>query len=320
MADRLLDQVRDGSRQVAEQARFVRIAAERIEAYAASLPLAELAPVYDRRHHYLGPPETTAAFVLTLDTVNFGSGYFPLLRKRPELSGYFTIASSLKELFETLGPFTAADLERLTAAECATIFGQDLDGGAVEELMGLFARALNDLGGWLSRRFAGRFLGPIDEAAGSAEVLVELLTEMDLFRDVARYAGFAVPFYKRAQLTAADLALAFAGEGPGRFGDLDRLTIFADNLVPHVLRVDGLLRYDPALAAAIDAGELIPAGSPEEIEIRAGALHAVELLVAARRARGQPATAMQLDYLLWNRGQEPAYKARPRHRTRTVYY
>jgi hypothetical protein len=320
MADRLLDQVRDGCRQVAEQARFVRIAAERIEAYAASLPLDALAPEYDRRHHYLGPPEATAAFVLTLDAVNFGSGYFPLLRKRPGMSGYFTIASSLKDRFDVAGPFAATDLERLTVADCATIFGQDLDDGAVEELMTLFARALNDLGEWVSRRFAGRFLGPTEEAAGSAERLVELLIEMEHFRDVARYAGLAVPFLKRAQLTAGDLALAFAGEGPGRFGDLDRLTIFADNLVPHVLRVDGLLGYDPALAARIDAGELIPAGSPEEIEIRAGALHAVEVLVAARRARGQLATAMQLDYLLWNRGQAPAYKASPRHRTRTVYY
>ena len=25
-------------------------------------------------------------------------------------------------------------------------------------------------------------------------------------------------------------------------------------------------------------------------------------------------------YLLWNRGQLPAYKAQPRHRTRTVFY
>jgi hypothetical protein len=27
-----------------------------------------------------------------------------------------------------------------------------------------------------------------------------------------------------------------------------------------------------------------------------------------------------LDVWLWNRGQAPEYKARPRHRTRTVYY
>jgi hypothetical protein len=28
----------------------------------------------------------------------------------------------------------------------------------------------------------------------------------------------------------------------------------------------------------------------------------------------------QLDYVLWNRGQAAQYKARPRHRTRTVFY
>ena len=49
-------------------------------------------------------------------------------------------------------------------------------------------------------------------------------------------------FYKRAQIVAADLALA----GVARFRDLDRLTIFADNLVPHVLRCDGVLVYDAA--------------------------------------------------------------------------
>ena len=130
-----------------------------------------------------------------------------------------------------------------------------------------------------------------------------------------------MPFYKRAQLTAADLALAFDGQGWGRFSDLRRLTIFADNLVPHVLRLDGVLLYDPELARRIDAEELVAAGSAEEIEIRAGALHAVELLVAELRRRGNDATAMGLDYLLWNRGQQPAYKrAKPRHRTRTVFY
>ena len=31
-------------------------------------------------------------------------------------------------------------------------------------------------------------------------------------------------------------------------------------------------------------------------------------------------TSMQLDYVLWNRGQQARYKAEPRHRTRTVFY
>ena len=277
-------------------------------------------PVLDPRYHYLGEPEGTLAFVLTLDAINLGSGYFPHLRKRPGLSGYFTVASALKERFDAGGPFDAAELERLTAADCAALFGQEPDNGPVAELMGLFATALNDLGRFLRVRFGGRFGGPVEAAGQSAERLIALLAEMPFFRDVQRYEHLEVPLFKRAQLTAADLALAFDGRGLGRFDDLDRLTIFADNLVPHVLRIDGVLRYDQGLAARIDAGELIPPGSPEEVEIRAGAVHAVELLVAALQGAGREATSMRLDYLLWNRGQESSYKARPRHRTRTVYY
>jgi hypothetical protein len=81
-----------------------------------------------------------------------------------------------------------------------------------------------------------------------------------------------------------------------------------------VLRVDGVLRYAPELAAHIDAERLLPPGDAER-EIRACALHACEL-IAART--GIPPRV--LDVALWNRGQEPRYKALPRHRTRSVYY
>ena len=117
-------------------------------------------------------------------------------------------------------------------------------------------------------------------------------------------------FYKRAQIVSSDLALA----GVAEFSDLDRLTIFADNLVPHVLRVDGVLRYEPALAARIDREELLPPGR-EEREIRACALHACELV--SERTGVAPKA---IDNWLWTRGQEPRYKAVPRHRTRTVFY
>jgi hypothetical protein len=186
--------------------------------------------------------------------------------------------------------------------------------------MELFARALRDLGDWLSARHGGSFARAVAAADRSAERLAESLAEMPLYRDVARYAGFEVPLYKRAQLTAADLAAAFGGRGCGAFSDLADLTIFADNLVPHVLRCEGVFAYDPGLAARIDRGELLPAGSPEEVEIRAVTLHAVELAVRALRARGVDASAQRLDYWLWNRGQRPEIKAHPRHRTRCPYY
>jgi hypothetical protein len=106
----------------------------------------------------------------------------------------------------------------------------------------------------------------------------------------------------------------------GRFNDLKNLTIFADNLVPHVLRVDSILLYEAELGSHIDAGKRVPAGSAEEIEIRACALYAVELLKKARLRAGYSVTSMELDFLLWNRGQQPAYKSIPRHRSRTVFY
>ncbi len=75
-----------------------------------------------------------------------------------------------------------------------------------------------------------------------------------------------------------------------------------------------MLRYDERLAAHIDAGLALRPGEQER-EIRACAVHACELI--AQRSGVAP---YELDNWLWNRGQEPAIKARPRHRCRTVYY
>jgi len=321
MAESLLDQVRSACRAVARQARHVRLDHARIADYAASLPLQQLShPTHDPDSHFLGHGEATVDFFLTMDTINFGSGYFPHLRKRPGMSGYFTVATSLKERFEALGPFSAEDLAALTPDDCFRIFGQDTCNVPVSELMRLFAQALNDLGCYVRQRFAGDLGAVVKAASASAEDLVRLLVDMPFFNDVSDYGGLKVPFLKRAQIAAADLWIAFDGQGPGYFTDLDRLTIFADNLVPHVLRVDGILRYDDDLLARINREELILAGSDEEIEIRATAVHAVELLSAELRKRGHDVPPMKLDYLLWNRGQGPIYKGQPRHRTRTVYY
>ena len=254
-------------------------------------------PVLDPERHYLeGSREDVAAYILTLDAINFGSGWFPTLRKRPGSSGYYTVAWSLADRFRAHGPYSNEELRALRPDEVAETMGQEPG----HELMALFAEALNDLGRWLGDRTP---LEAVEAAGGSAERLAEDLARgMPFFDDTG--------FWKRAQITPNDLALA----GVAEFGDLDRLTIFADNLVPHVLRVDGVLVYDPALAAHIDSGEPLEPGGAER-EIRACALHACELIGAEL---GIP--PRDLDVMLWNRGQEPRYKAIPRHRTRTVFY
>jgi len=321
MTEGVLDRVRKRCREVAEEAIHVRIEESRISAYAAAIAAARLTlPQMDPSSHFLGREEGTVAFFLTLDAINFGSGYFPELSKRPGRSGYYTIAVSLNDYFQAYGPLDPRELVALTAIDCARIFGQDVAKPAAGELMGLFARALNGLGEELLRRFDGSFLRLVEAAGGSAERLVALLAGMPLFNDGALHLGGWVPFLKRAQLAAADLFIAFDGRGPGRFEDIDRLTICADNLVPHVLRHDGLLRYDEALAGRIARGEPISAGSPEEVEMRACAVQVGELLVAVLRPRIPRINAMLLDNFLWHRGHRPEYRKEPRHRTRTVFY
>ena len=84
-----------------------------------------------------------------------------------------------------------------------------------------------------------------------------------------------------------------------------------------MLRIDGVLEFDAgARRADRRASELIEHDSPEEVEIRACAVHAVELLVAPHGGT----TATAVDNVLWHRGAAPRYKAHPRHRARTTAY
>ena len=321
MTATIFDQIRETCEKVVNRAGHVRINYDGIRTYASSLPLEKaVQPQLDPACHYLDRQEDTLSFLLVLDTINFGSGYFPHLRKRPGMSGYFTTASWLNDFYKKNGPLSAEQLAEISLDQCTQIFDQDPANKTIRELMQYFATALNDLGRYLLNRFNGNFSSLVESADSCAGRLVQLLKEMPYFNDVEPYHEFEVPFFKRAQIVAADLAVAFQGQTWGQFGDIDQLTIFADNLVPHVLRMDGILRYEEELIARIETAALIPAGSSEEIEIRAGAVHAVELIKKSICDSGQPVTSSQLDYYLWNRGQSPNYKAVPRHRTRTVYY
>ena len=316
----LFDAIRAAAAEVARRARSVAVEGDALERLAGELARERPgAPDVDPGHAALGSDAETLAFVVTLNAINFGSGWFPLLRKRAGQSGYLTVAGGLRDHFEAHGGWSAKQLLALDADACARVLGQE-GVSAARELMDLFAHALRDLGRFLLERHGGRFEGPIEEAAGSAERLVLALAAMPFYRDVARYDELLVPFYKRAQITCADLALAFGGRGPGAFRDLAELTLFADNLVPHVLRMKGVLRYADTLAARIEREEPIVCGSPEEVEIRAVALHAVERLAAACEGQGFPIRPHALDQLLWARGQARSIKAVPRHRTRCTYY
>jgi hypothetical protein len=299
----LPEEVRVACAWVAERARLVRIDEEAIDDYAASLVTApeaepEQAPP---------DPDTAAAFAICMNAINFGSGWWPTIRKRPVHSCYGTMAAALRDRFAASGPWLPEELTALDTAAIAAVLGQDPQ----HPLMAEFAAALRDVGAHLLADHGGRYLAVVD-GADSLPTLAGRLASWDAFADASLYEARRIPFYKRAQLAAADLHRGGVAPLPG----LDRLTAFADNLVPHVLRVDGVLHLDPALAARLEAEELLVHGSPEEVELRACTVHAIELLAAA----ADGLTPAEIDSALWNRGRERRYKSLPRPRSRNTAY
>jgi hypothetical protein len=304
-----MEHLRQACAEVARRAHHVQVQRDQIERYAASLPRGMISgsdPAPEEQVE--GGPEVRAAFWLTLNAINFGSGWFPTLRKRPGRSGYFTIAAGVRERFRRDGPWSAEQLAEIGQKELARALQQEPG----HPLMALFQTSLRDLGRRVGADHDGNFGALAHSTHDSAVALAEQLGQWPSFADTATVDELRLPFLKRAQIAAADLARAGVIDPP----DLRRLTMFADNLVPHVLRVDGVLCYAPELLGRINRAELIEPGSREEVEIRACAVHAVELIVAAR----PESYAAEIDGLLWRRGQDPDYKGLPRHRCRCTAY
>jgi len=92
--------VREACAEVAASARFVAIDAAALEHYAGAVPRAELGAGATSFPALGGDAESLAAFTLCLGALNFGSGWFPLLRKRAGMSGYRTVEAGLRERFE----------------------------------------------------------------------------------------------------------------------------------------------------------------------------------------------------------------------------
>lgn len=319
-AGSLFDAVRDGFSFVAQRARHVRVHHDGLADYAASLPDTPLRHVFDMKHHYISnDAESLAAYVLILDAANFGSGYEPELRRDGwamiDDSIYYTLSTRLKNFFTVHGSLTAQDMAVISPAQCAALF--ELPPGAVgREFSGLLAESLNELGQMIAHDYDGGFLAFVEAAQGSAETLAARLAQLPHFADARDYEGRRILFYKRAQIAAADLHLAFEHLGRTLFHDSSGLTMFPDNGVPHVLHVDGLLNYTNGLAGRIARGEEIRSGSAEEIEIRACAGFVVEKLAVLKGL-----CAMDIDHILWHRSVEsPRYSKTSPHRTKTVFY
>ncbi len=235
-----------------------------------------------------------------------------------EWSGYWGLAASLKRAVDEGVPITSAEfLSDISDDDLTRVFRGEGEIPLFEERLA----NLREAGRILKRDWGGDVVNLVESARGSgAELAGRVVAAFPSFRDEARYDGRTVRFWKRAQLLVSDLHQAFGGTGFGAFNDVQVLTAFADYKLPQVLRALGILSYEPALEGIIDGMHDLDAGSPDEVEIRAMTIWAVEEIRKAFRRAGHALTSAAVDQWLWQLGQLDPFRKKPYHRCRTIYY
>lgn len=311
-----MKKVLESVRWVVEHAEHVVLDEDALRQRAQELAKQSLSLAWDGLHFRDGTVRTVQ-YLFVLDSLNFC--FWPESRWRYRgHDGYIALATALKDAFKREERFfDAADLATMSRAKLQQILNGENEIPLLDERV----KVLREAGAVLQEKHDGHAARLVERAERSVVRVVELLSQdFSSFRDEAVYRGRMVYFYKRAQIFCADLYGAFGGQRWGEFSDIDELTAFADYKVPQVLRHLGILRYSSELAERIDRREEIPPGSPEEIEIRAHTIWAVELLKRELEKLGQVLRSFEIDWLLWNLGQREEFREKPYHRTRTIFY
>lgn len=187
----------------------------------------------------------------------------------------------------------------------------------------LFKERLNILrenGRILIKKSDGDLENLLKKAKGDALKLLNIITKnFPSFNDFAIYKNKKVFFHKRAQLFIADLYRMFKDKF-GKFKNVDKLTALADYKIPQVLRKLGIFEYSSQLAEKIDGRILIPAGSQEEVEIRANTIWAIELMKKEVKKKIPNIKSFDIDSYLWLLSQKKSPGDKPYHLTRTIFY
>jgi hypothetical protein len=252
--------------------------------------------------------------------LRFGSGYEPKLTLRPGGTAAESLDIALIDRFAAFGPFAPLEMVHATSAMVAALRGQEMVEPPQAEFVELQTRALRDLGRFLMDRHEGSAIRLVESAAGSAARLCETLATMPFFHDVQRYRGIDVHFFHRGQRFVLDIAAASHEDGLGRFDDMRELAPSSDAECALALRVAGALVHDAQLKDRVDHGEIVPAHSEREVEIRAATVHAADRLLAAVQSTRPATTAGDIDRWLRSRAREARAAGPEPHRTRSVHY
>jgi hypothetical protein len=219
-------------------------------------------------------------------------------------------------------PFLEGEfLEQLDRPQMEKIFAANIELPMLDEKL----QILRDVGAVLAQKYQGRFHNFIRSCSprlydGGNGLVEKLVREFPRFNDVSEYDGHAVRFYKLPQLAFWFLYLSLGKTGQFQIEDLDRITAFADYIVPAAFRLLGITTYSDALEQAIQAHQIVQRDSHWEIEIRAHCIYASALL-AEEINRLRPANKQilvpQIDFRLWGHYHTTWW---PHHLTKTIMY
>jgi hypothetical protein len=212
-------------------------------------------------------------------------------------------------------------LAQVTRPELERIFSANIELPMLDEKMEIWRQ----VGSVLAKKYNGRFRNFVrsctprlyDNGAGLIDRLVK---EFPRFNDISQYDGETIKFYKLPQLGIWLVYSALSKSGQFRLEDVDKMTAFADYIVPVALRILGITSYSTELEQAINTYQMIPRDSPRELEIRAHCIYATALLseeVNNLRPKDQQIIIPQIDARLWTHYHTTWW---PHHLTRTIMY
>ena len=212
-------------------------------------------------------------------------------------------------------------LATISRAELDDIFAGNIKMPMLDEKL----EVLHQVGAVLAEKYNGRFHKFVEACSprlyDRGNGLIErMVKEFPRFNDVSEFDGHEIKFYKLAQLGVWMLYSTLHKSGKFRLDDPEKMTAFADYIVPVALRLLGITSYSPDLESAINTHQLIPRDSRREIEIRAHCLYATALLAEeVNKVRGPKEQVIipQIDARLWTHYHTTSW---PHHLTQTIMY
>lgn len=314
---------------VVKAAQLVRVNHEKISEVANWMAYEEFAkPDGSMLFDFGNDPDVLMDFTLVVNTMNFAFTDFSTgVKFETDYMGKRwcdseAMLACLHRAINSGIPFFSGEyLAKVNRKDLESVFAGTIEMPMLDERVALF----NEVGRVLVEKYQGRYSNFVRSCAprlyANGDGLLErLTTEFPRFRDVSSYQGSDVHIYKLAQLGIWGMHLALSPRGAWKLEDADKLTAFADYIVPVGLRVMGIFEYAPELEKQINSLVEVKRDSDAEIELRASSIYVIAKLteeINKRRPGMDPLLQPQVDFRFWK-----TYHAThwPHHLTKTVMY